>query len=96
MSPILEELGSEVECERPCSSSASERSIGADACVGLLGVLSVFHIVLGTGGRWIVVDVRGFLGLGRDVSLLDWRGVLVLVQSGKSSGCLSQISALFC
>lgn len=70
-SPILDELGSEVECDRPCSSSARDRSIGADTCVGLLGVVSVFHFVFGTGGRWVVVEVRGFLGRGKDVSLLD-------------------------
>jgi hypothetical protein len=29
-SPILDEVGSEVDCERPYSSSANERSMGAD------------------------------------------------------------------
>jgi hypothetical protein len=86
-SPILDELGSEADCERPYSSSANDRSIGAETWVGLHGVVSVFHFVLGTGGRWTFVAVEAFLGLGRELSVGDGRCALVLVQSGSSSGC---------
>ena len=87
ISPILDALGTEAECERPYSSSANDRSIGADFWDGLLGVISDLHFVFGTGGRCVFVDVKGFLCLGRDVSLGDGRGWLLLVQSGRSRGC---------
>lgn len=93
-SPILEELGREVDCARPYSSSARERSMGADTCTGLLGLVSVFHFVFGTGGRGMDVDVRAFLGLGSVVSLLVGIGVLVLDQSGRSSGCFHTLALM--
>ena len=95
-SPILDELGSEADCERPYSSSTNDRSIGAETWLGLLGVVSEFHFVLGTGGRWTFEDVEALLGLGREVSVGDGRGALVLVQSGRSSGCFRVKLAGFC
>jgi len=43
--------------------------MGADAWLALLGEVSVFHFVFGTGGLCAGVAVRGFFGRGRLVSL---------------------------
>lgn len=61
-------------------------------------VLSVFHFVLGTGGRFTLFeedcDVRaGFLACLCGVSTELGRGV-ALFQSGRSSGCCTTSSAL--
>jgi hypothetical protein len=83
----LELLGREEGCKRPYSSSANDRSIGAEACVDGLEVASVFQFVLGTGGRVGVVDGWDFLWRGSAASLF-W-GFVVLFQSGTSGGCWS-------
>lgn len=80
------------------SSSARLRSMGAEmgadvveswVCLAVVG--SVFHFVLGTGGREGLFEIKDFL-LERtgDSSEGETNGrELCVVQSGRSSGCFS-------